>query len=267
METFTYCWKTAKNERREGEIEAPSREAAFALLRERGIRAIRVESKNPKSGMTRVTGFKRWLVGLCAAAILGGAITYLLIGYGARNGRDAEPKPIHQPTAKFRDLLASTEDIRTHHKAALAKLNLDLLRNYALIERMDDLSSILKESDEANAVINYTRVRVRELFKDVYDLFPEASAVERTEAQRLYGELMQELDADESRIWSDEYAVSFLQDHRGKWTARKGKVEWKDERLAAEFANITQYADPTTARWHKDFGRGIESNTVVVPGN
>ena len=261
MATFVYYWKTAKNERHEGEIEAPDREAAFALLRERGIHAIKVEPKGWETGKGRTVGFKRWIAGVLAAALLGGISTYLLTERQPSETR----RPPRQFTSAYRSLIATTEDIRTHHKAALAKLNLDLLRNYALVEHTDDMSSILKETDEAYAVINYTRVRLKELFKDVYARFPSTGSVERTEAQRLYGELMQEIDADESRVWSDEYAVSFLQDHRGKWTTRKGQVEWSDPKLAAEFANITQYADPSTARWHKDFSQTIESNIVATP--
>ena len=34
---FTYYWKTSNNDRHTGEIEAPDREAAFSMLRERAF--------------------------------------------------------------------------------------------------------------------------------------------------------------------------------------------------------------------------------------
>ena len=40
--TFAYTWRSSDGERHESEIDAPNRDAAFAALRERGIKAIKV---------------------------------------------------------------------------------------------------------------------------------------------------------------------------------------------------------------------------------
>ena len=63
--TFTYYYKTSDGLRHEAEIDAPSRDEAFAALRERGIRPIKVIAKEapvPKGGM-------RWRMTALAVAI------------------------------------------------------------------------------------------------------------------------------------------------------------------------------------------------------
>ena len=72
--TFTYYWKSADNARHEGEIEATSRDEAFALLRARGVRAIKVEPKGWETG-EGYRGVKRRVVAVIAiAAALFGAV-------------------------------------------------------------------------------------------------------------------------------------------------------------------------------------------------
>ena len=88
MASFVYYYKTAGNERHSGEIDAPDREAAFALLRERGIRAIKVEPKGWETGRG-YRGVKKRVVAalvLAVAAVIGVA-AYLLGRGGAADVR------------------------------------------------------------------------------------------------------------------------------------------------------------------------------------
>ena len=56
--TFKYSYKTSDGVRHEGEIDAPGRDEAFAVLRKQGIRPIRLlEADGPR----RVAGRGRWL--------------------------------------------------------------------------------------------------------------------------------------------------------------------------------------------------------------
>jgi len=84
---FVYYWKTSANERHEGEIEAVNREEAFALLRERGIRAIKVEPKGWETGKGYRGVAKRWVtVLILLTAVVAGTISY----FGGRNAGTAE---------------------------------------------------------------------------------------------------------------------------------------------------------------------------------
>ena len=66
---FTYEYKTSENERRSGEIAAPSRAAVYSELKKRGIRPYKVDL---------APGFANWLASLgkrtAAIALLGAAV-------------------------------------------------------------------------------------------------------------------------------------------------------------------------------------------------
>lgn len=87
MALFVYCWKTPDNARHEGEIEAPDREVAFARLRERGIRAIKVEPKGWKTGQG-YRGVRRRVAvtATLVASLLAGGVAYWL-GKGDSSAR------------------------------------------------------------------------------------------------------------------------------------------------------------------------------------
>ena len=70
--TFTYYWKTSDNDRHTGEIEASDRETAFSMLRERGIRAIKVEPKGWETGKGYRGVKKRMVTAIAAAAAICG---------------------------------------------------------------------------------------------------------------------------------------------------------------------------------------------------
>lgn len=80
MARFIYYWKTGRDDRHEGEIDAPDRETAFSLLRARGIRAIKVEPKGWETGKG-FRGVRKRMVVLAGVVCLalGAAITYSII--------------------------------------------------------------------------------------------------------------------------------------------------------------------------------------------
>ena len=86
--TFTCYWKTPDNARHGGEIEARDREEAFALLRTRGIRAIKMEPKGWETGRG-YRGVRRRVVvlGVAAAAALGAGVAWWLAWRGERLAR------------------------------------------------------------------------------------------------------------------------------------------------------------------------------------
>lgn len=86
MAKFVYYWKTPDNARHEGEIDAPDREVAFARLRERGIRAIKVEPKGWETGHG-YRGVRKRAVAACLIAAV--AVTGVVAFWGGT--RSAAP--------------------------------------------------------------------------------------------------------------------------------------------------------------------------------
>ena len=79
---YRYVYKTSDGVRHQERMEAPSREAVFSILRERGIRAIKVEAEDGSkaNGEIRVSGVRRRVaVALMAAVgIMAGLSGWLL---------------------------------------------------------------------------------------------------------------------------------------------------------------------------------------------
>ena len=80
MSDFVYIYKTSDGVRHEAEIGAPSRDAAFAALRERGIRPIKVIAKDGTRANGEMRGVRRRVVvavALAAALIAAGGVFLL----------------------------------------------------------------------------------------------------------------------------------------------------------------------------------------------
>ena len=78
--TFIYFYKTSDGIRHEAEIGAPSRDEAFAALRERGIRPIKLVAKDGSSANGEVRGVRKRAVAamVLAAVVVAGAAAFLL---------------------------------------------------------------------------------------------------------------------------------------------------------------------------------------------
>ena len=87
--TFTYYWKTSNNDRHAGEIDAPDRETAFAMLRERGIRAIKVEPKGWETGDGYRGVKKRVVTAIAVAAAVCGGVVAWFAGNGTGETRES----------------------------------------------------------------------------------------------------------------------------------------------------------------------------------
>ena len=90
---FKYYYKTSDNVRHEAEISAPSRDEAFAALRDRGIRPIKVvdESEKRREKREGSEGIgKVWrIAALCAACVAAGAAIVLMQTRSAEATKDA----------------------------------------------------------------------------------------------------------------------------------------------------------------------------------
>ena len=80
---YTYAYKTSDGTRHEASIEAASRDTAFAVLRERGIRPIKVVAADGSKANGAPVGVRRRVVGV-RLTVLTGVRRGTCIGSGAR---------------------------------------------------------------------------------------------------------------------------------------------------------------------------------------
>lgn len=260
---FTYTYRSSDGIRHVAEIDAPGRDEAFAILRRRGIRPIKVMEAEKADDAGR-----RGIKPLCRCAVpavLLAACALLAIGAWWRLGPAAR-RPPDDRGARYQSgtreailkLIERAGALEDRCRAELTLLKLDRLHDYAWIEKEKDLSPLYREMEKAQAIIDYTRTQAKDLFRDVYRQFPATCANERTDAQRRYGELMNALDAEEERRQAAHLALMLLDDHRPAWRTAQGQIVFSDPKIEEEFRFCTMPTDGSTARWKRDFGKGGE---------
>ena len=143
----------------------------------------------------------------------------------------------------------------------------ELLANYSLVERVRDMSEFRSVIAYGRESVSNAREAVRSAFSAHYGDIPDAFPQDMADAQLLYGLVMEELDADEDRLDSDDCALELLDTNRGRWHVVKGVVKWNDSGLERQFRLFSREPVPGKTRWERDFGRRprvIESQPVQL---
>ena len=265
MRRWTYTYRTSDGQRHSGEIEAESLDAAHAAIRrEMGVKPIKVwaaggetasvqQQEAGRSPRDRRHGRAALVAAVVLAALAGGAWWWF-------GGRGAPALPSSATSADAP--VATSADA----PVAAAKIDFELLANYALVERTRDMAEFRAIIAHGREVVSKARDAVRTSVEAHYEDIPPSNADDRNEAQRLYGLVMEELDATDERLESDECALSLLDVNRGKWRVVKGAVIWDDPRLERQFRIFGREPSAAATRWERDFGRGrIESAPVAMP--
>ena len=272
---FTYTYRSSDGQRHSAEIEAESRDAAFARVRhELGIKPIKMvaeEEIGASGGRVLPDGHdkrdrSRWIWGaaILAAVILVVAVGALwrFTGHAARSeaapdqaARPTQARPHSEDTAAaFKALEEEAAAVRRQCDEAIDALNLDLAKNYALIERSADISFLYDEINKARGVVEWARNRAKSVFKDIHSTFPASRANERLDAQALYGSLMSFVDERDDRMMRLESALMLLDGNRSKWKCVKGRLVFSDKAVEDEYNFFCVEPDADAARWQRDFG-------------
>ena len=169
---YTYAYKTSDGTRHEASMNAESREAVFAALREQGIKAIKVVAADGSKANGEIRGIRKRVL---AASVIVAALVAGLAVYFA---------------------------LRTPHPAlrAASPALVTLRTKAAAIEERHKAEIVLADGDKARvaATVAATRAEARALFKDILSELKDAG--EQIEAKRLYGELMILADHDEVNV-------------------------------------------------------------------
>ena len=266
MRNWRYSYKTSDGIRHEGTISAPDKNAAFEELRRQGIRAIRVDEVLSAPHGVVVP----WGAAILTAVVLAAAG----IAWWVFDGRSAPAMPtlgdlpvLGGRCDAYQGIAGDVESIREAYREASAKVDRELLANYALVERVRDMSEFRSVIAYGRESVSNAREAVRSAFSKRYGDIPDTFPQDMADAQLLYGLVMEELDADEERLDSDDCALELLDTNRGRWHVVKGVVKWKDPVLERQFRLFGREPVPGKTRWERDFGRrprAIESKPVQL---
>ena len=250
-------------------MSAPTKDDVYAELRRQGIRPIRVEERIAPIVRKGFSGLRKrdWALIAAIVAVLLVALYFVLSGsddaLAPADGQAPRKAAISvdgnveaHPT--YLRLALEVESLLEHHRQAMADIDIDLLNNYALIERSPDMSEFRAEVSKARSFIASARGQAKALFSTRYVDIPEDCSTDRINAQMLYGIFMNELDAEEERISLDECALDLLEANRGAWRTVKGRVKWDSEELEQAFSLCKRDDGEGVARWQRDFGKDAE---------
>lgn len=277
-------------------MSAPDRDAVYEGLRKQGIRAIRVDEIIPpvRRGLR---GLRRrdWLILATLALLLSFAVMVIswrrteswnrtpqvarvVEGTTPEGEADARKQP-SVPTTDLQDaeshseaylkIAEEVESARESYRKKASRIDYELLANYALVERVQDMSEFRSMISYGREVVSNARDVIRQSYSNHYGNIPDTFIHDMDDAQRLYGLAMEELDVAEERLECDDCALVLLDMNRGQWHVVKGTVMWKDARLERQFRIFGREQTSGKTRWERDFGRmgpkSIESEPIEVP--
>lgn len=87
---YTYAYKTSDGVRHEASMDAASREAVFAALRAKGIKAIKVVAADGSKANGEIRGVRKRIVFLIAVMVAVGTALLVILA-GRRYGREVSP--------------------------------------------------------------------------------------------------------------------------------------------------------------------------------
>ena len=269
MRDWVYTYKTSDGLRHEGEMSADCKDDVYSKLRDQVIRAIRVEERIVPVVRQGFRGLKKrdWL--MLSLAVVGIFVALSFVStlhnnssneivnangqakYGGMdksegnvfaeengNGSLAEKKRmdiIQDRSKPFLDLFKDVDALVMDFKTKFGGIDRELLGNYALLEHMNDVPAIRNELKRGRGIVSEKRKAILDVYKLKFTLIPESCVEDRKMAQKIYGDVMNLLDAAEEELDGDECAITLLVSNKGLWTVRSGQVVWSDESLARQF--------------------------------
>ena len=223
---FVYYYKTSDGVRHSDEMSAPNKEAVFSALRERGIKAIKVEL--PGGLKPEEIWRRRLVVSVGVVLVLGVCAGFGVSAYLTREKPvDAAVSADVKQDGRLA-LLKLQEKVRAardRHTATMRLVDWDCINDYRALSRPEGRNKAKRALSYARSGVAQSRLDLRTVFDYHYGGIPEEAVAERNEAQILYGEVMSEIDADEIRVENGESVL----------------------------AEIERNPDFLKSRWHRDF--------------
>lgn len=226
---FSYVYRTSDGVRHEDMIEAATRDDAFAALRARGIRPMKVVSLSGSkaNGEEKIITRKRFVF---AALVLG-----ILLGSAAavwalnRDWRDA----------RLVKLEGDAKELLAHNEYVLSTLKLDELKDYEQICAGRGGPLAEQKIALAYCTLDGARRDVRELFRGPVAAFSDDPPL-FSAAELLYDKAMDAVDLYEGRFAREVKAYRLLLKNVGKWKVEGGRPVFDDAETASAYADLTR---------------------------
>ena len=266
MRTWTYSYKSSDGLRHEGEMSAPSKDDVYAELRRQGIRAIRVDERIVPVVRRGFRGLRKRDWTLIAAAL---TVLVCVAVFSPRWMPPPPPEPSAEPDPALENpdyvrLADAVEEAMSAFRAGFATIDRELLSNYRLVAKSTSADDFVAEIAKGRAVVEKVRADVKQAYDESYGNIPDSCPAAQNAAQRLYGEVMTEVDAVSEGLDGDECALDLLQKNRGKWTVEHGEVKWSDPQLERTFAVVRRGSLSASSRWRNN---GVYSKPVMIRVN
>lgn len=254
---FTYYYKTPDGVRAEGEIDSPSYDEVFKTLKKNGIRPIKVLSKDRPWIQRGRFGAKSIICIAVAAGLFVGIAAWMVASESGRSATTPVAKIdlVAGKSEIFKSLKGKADAVRQQHDAAVQILDIAKIDDWRAISKMSNFDMVYDGIARGQSLVELLRFQAQTLFKDVTTMFTDEQSEDVRAAKRLYGSLMDMIDATENRIESAADAIAMLDRNRGrwKWNRKASKIQFSDKQLQAEFDELVDSADLLAARWQNDF--------------
>lgn len=255
---FTYYYKTPDGVRHEGELDSPSYDDVFKELKAKGIRPIKVLSKDRPWIQRGRFGIKTILFLAAGVGLAAGLVAWSVANKAKQDSvkRLAIQSDITEGKSDvFKSLKGKADSVRQQHDAAVKILDEAKIDDWRAISKMPNFDTVYDGITRGQSFVELLRFQAQSLFKDVMTMFTDEQSEDVRAAKRLYGSLMDMIDATDNRIESAAEAVMLLDQHRGhwKWNRKTSAIQFDDKQLQAEFDELVDSADSLTARWQYDF--------------
>lgn len=237
--TFLYSYKTSDGIRHENRIRAKSREQVFELLRQEGIRPIKVTQKG--ADVVRIVQLL-----VCGAFI--GVLAFKLLTFVS------PPSAVSEAQVKCpNELVEKVESALVQFRETISNYETEESR----FQSKEELSPVLQRVRQAGEVVDYYRIFLHGIFGSVSSA-ADGSDDASVAIRRYYGETMSELDVADERFKSREYVLTLLRDNWGAWRyehSEKGyRIVFISPDLQREYDFHLSGADAASLRWRRDFG-------------
>ena len=226
---FAYVYRTSDGARHENTIKAATRDDAFAALRAKGIRPMKVVSLSGSkaNGEEKIITRKRFVfAALVVGLFVGFAVAIWAVSHDWRDGRLIK-------------LERDAADLLAHNEYVLGTLKLDEFKDYGQICAGKGGPLAEQKIVLAYCTLDGARRDVRELFRGAVDAFADNPAL-LSAAERLYAKAMDAVDLHEGRFAREVKAYRLLVKNVGKWRVEDGRPVFDDEETASSYADLTR---------------------------
>lgn len=226
---FAYVYRTSDGVRHDDVVEAATREDAFADLRAKGIRPIKVVSLSGSkaNGEETVITRKRFVfAALFLGLLIGFAVAVWAVSHDWRDSR-------------LINLERNASELLVRNEYVLGTLKLDELKDYAQICAGRGGPLAEQKIALAYCTLDSARRDVRELFREPVAAFSGDPAL-FSAAERLYGRAMDSIDLYEGRFAREVKAYRLLVNNVGKWKVEGGRPVFDDAETASAYADLTR---------------------------